>query len=164
MSRVAPVAPSHSAREVHSPELPITQPPPITGKGDRDPEVIVATEAVFTGGYADELKFMEEPVDILLHRGREKHAPTMYDFSINGRAIWIRVDTVTTIPRKYLEVIARSQPFEVQTEVDMNEGKGENAPVINNIRRHQSSRYPFTVVKDSNPRGPAWLTKVMRES
>lgn len=163
MSRVAPVT-SSSARETHSADLPITQPPPILDTSERDPEVIVTTEAVMTGDYAATLAFMEEPVDILLHRGREKHAPTMYDFHINGRPIWVRVDTVTTIPRKYLEVIARSQPFEVETEVDKNEGKGENAPVVNTIKRHQSARYPFTVVKDSNPRGAAWLAKVMRES
>jgi hypothetical protein len=163
MSRVAPVT-SSSAREVHSPDLPITQPAPILDTGERDREVIVTTEAVASNDYVAELAFMEEPVTILLHRGREKHAPTMYDFSIGGRAIWIRVDTPTTIARKYLEVIARSQPFEVETEVDKNEGKGENAPVINAIRRHQSSRYPFTVVRDENPRGSAWLAKVMRES
>jgi hypothetical protein len=163
MARTAPVT-SSSAHEIHSPELPITQPRPILDGEDRRPEVIVTTDAVITDDYAAALAFMEEPVDILLHRGREKHAPTMYDFSIDGRAIWIRVDTPTTIKRKYLEIIARAQPFDVETEVDKNEGKGDNAPVLNNIRRHQSSRYPFTVVKDSNPRGPAWLAQVMRES
>jgi len=164
MTRVASVAPSHTDREVHSPELPITQPRVIHDSEDRDREVIVTTDSVISRDYAAELAFMEEPVDILLHRGREKHAPTMYDFQINGRAIWIRVDTVTTIPRKYLAIIAQAQPFEVETETDKNEGKGDNAPVINAIRRHQSSRYPFTVVKDANPRGSAWLQKVMRES
>lgn len=164
MSRVAP-ATSSSAKEIHSPELPITQPPVITAEpGERDPEVIVATDAVFTGGYAAELAFMEEPVRILLHRGREKFAPPMYDFSIDGRAIWIRVDTPTTIKRKYLEVIARSQPFEVETDVNTNEHMGEQAVVQNLIKRHQSARYPFTVIEDKNPRGAAWLAKVMRES
>lgn len=163
MARTSPVAPMY-AHETHSADLPITQPKPILDTQARDREVIVTTEADLTDDYAKELAFNEEPVTILLHRGREKHAPTMYDFSIEGKTIWIRVDTPTTIRRKYLEVIARSQPFEVETDVDMNEGKGENAPVLNNIRRHQSSRYPFTVVKDDNPRGPAWLARVMRES
>jgi hypothetical protein len=163
MSRVPPVV-SNSAREVHSADLPINQPKVIVDSSDRDPEIIVSTETIVNGDYAKELAFMEEPVDVLLHKGREKHAPTMYDFSIDGKAIWIRVDTPTTIKRKYLEVLARSQPFEVTTETDRNEGKGENAPVINEIHRHQSNRFPFTVIKDANPRGGAWLAKVMRES
>lgn len=163
MRRVAPVL-SSSGHEVHSPDLPITQPPVIDSDAERKPEFIVGNEEMLNDGYVKELAFMEEPVDVLLHRGREKHAPTMYDFAINGQAIWIRVDTPTTIKRKYLEIIARSQPFEVETDVDKNEGKGENAPVVNAIRRHQSSRYPFTVIKDTNPRGAAWLAQVMRTS
>ena len=168
MSRVAPVAPTRTATEIHSPELATRTLESLVSNGadplDRDDEVIVASPEVFNDGYASELAFMEEPVTIILHRRREKFAPAMYDFSVQGRPIWIHVDRETTIPRKYLEVIARSQPYDVTTEVKKNEDQGDNAVVQNIVHRHPSAGHPFTVIKDPNPRGPAWLAKVMRES
>ncbi len=163
MARTAPV--SFGGPELHSADLPITQPEDIGDDLADRANIVVAGEAELQAKeYLDELAFMSEPVTILLHRGRERHAPNIYDFYVNGKAMWIIVDTPATIPRAYLEVIARSQPYEVETHVNKNEHMGMDAHVENSIRRHQSARYPFTVVKDANPKGPAWLAKVMRES
>lgn len=165
-SRVAPIV-SHSTSEMHSDDLPITQPKALAPNllpDDRDADVIVATDAVLTGGYAEELAFMQEMVTIILYKKIEKFAPPVYDFHVNGKGIRIWCDVPTRIPRAFLEVIARSQPYDVTTEVNKNEDKGDNAVVQNFAHRHQSAAYPFTVVEDKNPRGAAWLMKVMRES
>jgi hypothetical protein len=165
-ARVAPVI-SRSARELHSDDLPITQPPELAANlmpDDREADVIVATDAVLHGGYAQELAFMEEMVTIVLYKKREKFAPNVYDFHVNGKGVRIWCDTPTRIQRKFLEVIARAQPYDVTTNYNKNEDKGEQAVCENFTHRHQSAAYPFTVVEDKNPRGSAWLMKVMRES
>jgi hypothetical protein len=164
--RVAPVV-GHSTRELHSADLEITQPkalPPNLHPDDFEADVIVATDAVLNDGYAAELAFMEEMVTIVLYPKREKFAPRVYDFHVQGKGIRVFCDTPTLIPRKYLEVIARSQPYDVKTSYNKNEDKGEDAVCENFTHRHQSAAHPFTVVEDRNPRGPAWLMKVMRES
>lgn len=166
MARTTPVnAPS---RELHSDDLPITQPKAIDLSLDVDPadrvaDIILSSDEMLNKDYLDELKFMEEPVTVVLHRGRERYSPNIHDFYVNGKPLWIPVDRPTTIPRKYLEVLARSQPFEVKTKVNKNEQDGEDAVVDNMAERYQSAKYPFSVVKDENPRGHVWLAKVMRE-
>ena len=164
MARTAPIIDS-GRREVHSADLPITQPDDLVNDELTDHEnVIVADEADLSAkAYLAELAFMSEPVTIVLHRGREKHSPNLHDFYVNGRPLWVPVEQETAVPRCYLEVIARSQPYEVETHVNKNEHKGMDAPVENKVVRHQSAKFPFTVVRDPNPKGPAWLAKVMRE-
>jgi hypothetical protein len=165
-TRVQPVI-SRSSREVHSEDLPITQPPALAPNllpDDRETDVIVATDAVFSGDLLEELAFMEEYVTIVLYKKREKFAPNVYDFHVNGKGVRVWCDTPTRIQRKFLEVIARAQPYDVTTEVNKNEDKGDAAVVQNFAHRHQSAAHPFTVVEDKNPRGAAWLMKVMRES
>lgn len=160
----------YTKREVHSTDLPITQPPVLSNDLDDDPREALAGEIVVTDekelthkAYMDELAFMAEPVKIILHRTREKFAPNAHDFYVQGKPLWITVDTPTTIPRCYLEIIARSQPFDVKTQV-FEPAPGDDSGVFRNqIQRFQSSKYPFTVVEDKNPRGAAWLAKVMRE-
>lgn len=162
MARTAPT--SLPGPELHSADLPITQPPALEDLEDREIEVVKAVDPIAMDSYAAELAFMEEPVTVLLHRQREKNSPAIFDFTVQGRPIWVAVDTPTVIQRKYLEVIARSQPYDVTTEVNKNEDKGENAVVQNFVHRHKSGHYPFSVVEDKNPRGAAWLAKVVRES
>jgi hypothetical protein len=166
MARTAPV--NQPARELHSADLPITQPSAIDLSLDADPadrvsDIILSSNEMLNKDYLDELKFMEERVTVVLHRGSERHAPNIHDFYVNGKPLWIPVDQATSIPRKYLEVIARAQPFSVQTKVNKNEQDGDDAVVDNQAVRYQSAKYPFSVVKDENPRGHAWLAKVMRE-
>lgn len=165
-NRVAPVV-GNSTREVYSDDLPIAQPRALPANlmpGDRDADVIIASESVLTDGYAEELAFMQEMVTIVLYKKREKFAPPVYDFHVNSKGIRVWCDVPTRIPRHFLEVIARSQPYDVTTEVNKNEDKGDQAVVQNFAHRHQSAAYPFTVVEDKNPRGAAWLMQVMRES
>ena len=97
---------------------------------------------------------------ILLHRGREKNAPTHEHVSVNGQTIWIPVDQPTRIARKFVEVLARAQPMNVST--DSGESPGDQI-TFNNVNRSLSSLCSFSVLEDKNPRGREWLTRVMCE-
>lgn len=153
-------------KELYSGDLPVRQ---MEDVGDGvtldtlEPEVIVTDENLAAKEYLDELKFMEEPVTIVLHRGREKHAPEYHDFYVNGQAVWVKVDTPTVLKRKFVEVMARAQPVSIETKSHAIE-EDESAATINRAIRSLSAQFPFSVVNDPNPKGAAWLAQVMRSN
>ena len=150
-------------RETNSAEQALRPLPAIESRDDLDGEFIVSTEQLAAKDYLDELAFNEEMLTIFLHRGREKFAPQVIDLHVNGKAVWIPVEQNVNIKRKYVEVMARSQPMDVRTESYMLENS-QDAGTVNRINRSLSANYSFSVLHDPSPKGPAWLAKVMREA
>lgn len=151
-------------KEVHTGDMPTRQPVPIVvapeGPVVREAETIELADTPMAKSDLDELAFMEERVTIRVEPLAEEFAPTVLDFYVNGRAEWVPVGQEWTLPRKYVEVIARAQPFKVRTQTgNVNDEKPENR-----IVRSQRAQYPFSVLHDPNPRGREWLTRIMRES
>lgn len=153
---------ARTAREYHSADMPTRALEPIVEASDLEGQVIVADEhALQEKDYFDELAFMKEKVTVVLNRGREKNAPTFEQFGVNGRLIWIQCNVPTLIERSYLEVMARSQPIAIRTE--SGESPGDEL-TFNRVNRDQTPNFSFSVINDPNPKGPAWLAKVIRES
>lgn len=151
---------SFGQREIHSSDLPLRALEDLEDE-DRTPDIITCTEKMADGDYAAELAFMEEEVEIILRKGREKFAPLYEMFGVDGKTLWVMTDRPTKLKRKYLEVMARSQPMDIRTE------SGEDvsdALTFNRTQRHLSSNFSFSVIKDPSPKGGAWLAKLMRES
>ena len=157
----APVKRQYTKREIHSDDLPIREIPELDTDDDRSADVIVASADMLNKDYAAELAFMEEYVEIYLNRGREKHSPLFEQFGVNGKIIWIEVEKPTRVKRKYVEVMARSMPVDITT--DSGESRGDEL-TFNKVLRHQSANFSFSILRDPNPRGPAWLAKVRREN
>ena len=153
-----------SRKEIHTPDMQVRQPPvivlPDEGSLDRVADQIVPVVDMPPMDYVAELAFMEERITIKLHRGQEKNAPPFYDFYVNGRVEWVPVEEPYTLARKYVEVIARTQPYNVETKT----GNANDERPANEIVRHQSAKHPFSVIRDPSPRGADWLMKVMAES
>ena len=151
-------------REITPDDIPQRALPPIDlsveGMANRAPETIVQVEADPHTEYLDALKFAEEMVLIRLERTSEKHQAPGHQFAVNGRTWWIPVNKPWVIPRKVLEVIIRSQPFHVDTDV----GDATMEHPHNKIVRFPNARYPCSVLRDDNPRGFAWLQKVAVEA
>lgn len=105
--------------------------------------------------------FMEEPVTVMLEHTNERYqAPIVGPFGVNGEHLWFPVGVPVKIKRKFLEVLARAQPWEVRTH-------HQDATVerpINEVLRTQRKRYPFSLIADENPKGRDWLRKVMMEA
>ena len=127
------------------------------------PDIITSTEEMSAQDYFAELAFMEEKLEIYLHRGREKYSAQFESFAVNGRTVWVQVETRTLLARKYVEVMARSQPMDVRTRSFKLEENPE-AHCVNETIRTQFANFAFSVMRDPNPKGGAWLAKVMRES
>lgn len=150
-------------KELNSEDLPLRELPPI---GDdmqdfvRGDEVVVATETdIAEKDYLAELAFMQEVVNVIIHKGREKNAQMFIPLGVNGNVRYFPVEEEIPMKRCFLEVLARAQPMDVETRV---EDEDKDNPV-NRIIRSSRSLYPFTVMRDPNPKGHAWLAKIMRE-
>ena len=148
--------------EVFTGDMEVRQPPVIAlddNEIDRD-DVIVADKSVVNGDYLNQLAFNEDVLTIMLSRSSEKFAPELIDIYVNGKVEWVPVGRPYMLKRKYVEVIARCQPFDVRTEV-VREAENER----NQVKRFQIAKHPFTVIHDpAGERGHAWLQQVMRES
>ena len=149
--------------EVHTGEMKTREVPTIVlsdeGPIEREPETIVLVDKPMETDYMKELAFNEEILTIRLERTNDKYQPARLDFYVQGRAEWVPVGRPWKVARKYVEVIARSQPYDVRTTVTKHEDHEENR-----VERHTIAKHPFSVIHDPNPRGMDWLQRIMLES
>lgn len=159
-------------RETHTGDLPIGQKPVIDlDDYQRGDEVIIPVSAGTDMEYVAELAFNEEPMTIRIERSSEKFSPKVVDCWVQGRGAelfvngkwmvcgWLPVGQPIITRRKYVEVLARAKPDAVTTEVIRKDESEEN-----NLVRYTSSKYPFSVIRDDNPRGYSWLVQVLAEN
>lgn len=109
---------------------------------------------------AAELAFMEERVDVVVHESSDKQAEPIVEVWVNGRAQRFIRGQVQTVKRKFVERLARAKPAHYRNEeyIDAEGGKAVRWP------KGHTLAYPFAVVRDENPKGPAWLRKVLAEA
>jgi len=163
-------APVRRARtELHTDDIEIAQKPIIESRDDLIDEIVIAPE-VLQKEYQDALAFAEEPVTIRVERSSEKFAPKFIDLWCNGKGAellmngkWVETKVIpvgvpVTTKRKYVEILARSKVDSIET----HSGKKDEHSEINEIERHTSSKAPFSVIMDRNPKGAAWLTGLVR--
>lgn len=157
--------------EVSNAEFPLGQKPPINLDDGPQNQIIQSLESPLTDDYAQNLAFAEEPIEILIHPGREQNAPIVYDVWVNGKGAEVFVagkwHVFNCLPvgknvitkRKYVEVLARSKVDTIATDVD--DATKENPG--NRINRVTSSTAIFSVIGDNNPRGREWLRTLMAQ-
>lgn len=105
------------------------------------------------------LAFMEEPVTILIYESMDRNAGDWCEFSNDGRRVIIQRGVPTTIKRKFLEVIARCK----QTGIGQRAIRGDYGVEGYEYPEHTSLKYPFQLIEDKNPKGAAWLKKILAE-
>jgi hypothetical protein len=162
MARVAPTS-TGNPNEVHSGDVPIR---PYQVLDMTSPQAVRSTDIitsvdddVLQGTYADQLAFNEERLDIRIEPGRERNAAKAVDVSVNGDRRFLPVGVPITIQRKFVEVLARAQPFGVTTEHE--DAHHENPRNI--THRNPYRAVAFSVLHDPSPRGHAWLNKISYE-
>ena len=154
--------------EISSSDVKIDQKPTITEREDTESEIVIAPE-VLNRNYQEALKFMEDPVTIVVTRSSEKYAPHVIDCWVNGKGAeilmngkWVETRAVpvgmpVTTKRKYVEVLLRSKTDTVNTKVHKREDSE-----LNEVERYTSARAPLQVLKDANPKGTAWMMDMAR--
>jgi hypothetical protein len=106
---------------------------------------------------AENEAFMQEEIVIRLHPTSDKNAPPVVPVGCNGEQVWLPRGRPISIPRKFIESLARYETSftSVRTQ-DPNADEG----FVNKASAAQP--YPFSVIRDENPKGRAWLERIMR--
>lgn len=125
----------------------------------RDNEDVIVESNSIDLAYFDELQFMEEKISIRLEPSSDRYSPKFVDVAVNGRIEWLEVGKPIQVARKYIEVLARAKS---DTFITIAPNTNDENPV-NMISRNTSQKYPFSVIKDPNPRGYQWLTSVLSQ-
>jgi hypothetical protein len=155
--RTAPTA--FAEESIHTDDIATRTLPTIDTDADRESVIEPVDKLLRTAELAQE-KFMNDVLTIRIERGREKHAPQWVDVYVNGVLQWVKIGEPQKIKRKFVEVLARSQPFSVQTD----HGTTNEERPQNRLHRSQFAQYPFSVLHDPSPMGNEWLQRVYMEN
>lgn len=151
-------------REIHTADMPIhkfnaldlTEP---TFSGNLMDNIEAVDPDLLPKTQEDRLKFYEEPMVIRIEPGRERNPQKLIPLEVNYDTKWVPIGVEVKLRRKYVDVLARMQPYTVRTDV----GSAMEQNPHNRVERETYRAYPFSVLYDPNPNGPAWLSKVMQE-
>lgn len=118
-----------------------------------EPELVQVAERMPDPEKLEMLAFMREPVTIRIGTTTDKNADQVFELTINGRNEFFRRGETKTVPRCYVELLAR-QRVTGYTSIEKHDDKGEK--YIEQVPQ-TALRYDFAVVKDENPMGESWL-------
>lgn len=126
------------------------------GLGPQDSEII---DKVVSMDDADLLKFMHEPVTIILSDSNDPNDVDLVQVTVNGNSQFIQRGNPQTVKRYFVERLARAKRTSYSQNLD--ERLGEQS--YNTMIPRHALRYPFTVIEDKNPKGSAWLRQILAE-
>ena len=96
----------------------------------------------------------------MVHEDTQPNAENPIQLGCNGVNQFIFRGQPQDIKRKYVAVLAGAK----RTAISTPEYTDQTGSRTNGIRQATSLRYPFQVISDPNPRGPAWLKGIMQEA
>jgi hypothetical protein len=120
-------------------------------------EIVTVKGDGLDNSYAAKLAFLEEPVEVMVHESTDQNAEPIVHVACNGVNQFFPRGEVVTVKRKFLGVLASSKI----TSVTVKDVRSQDGDVINRINKHTALRFPFSVVRDSNPLGAAWLKSIL---
>jgi hypothetical protein len=109
-------------------------------------------------GYAEELAFMEENIEIVVQEAADENAENPVIVGVNGVFKPFFRGQPTIAKRKFVDaLIVKSSRV---TTPKIKNGAGEDAFAIRQTSAH---KFPFMVISDPSPRGLEWLRRRMAE-
>lgn len=134
---------------------------PTTGPARvEDVSTLEVVDRPVKGAKFDLLRFMEEPVKVVVHRSADKTVDPVVEVWNGGvRQMFIRGAPIT-VKRKFIEVLARSRDLKYDQQVYVDKGSGE---AVNRMIPVVGLKYAFDVLEDRNPDGRAWLQNLLQE-
>lgn len=155
---------------LNSDDVKIEQTKPVVDPEDRK-TIVRGDETILKDkDYADRLAMGEDPVTIVINPSGQENAPTSYPAWVNGKGaealvngqwmpiIYVPVGVEVTLKRKYVEVLGRAKETKIKTVY----GSASEAQPRNEAVRTTTAVCNFSVLKDDNPRGVAWLSELLR--
>lgn len=150
-------------KTVNAAEQTIAQDPsliiPATGDIVREDVTLVVADGPMADDQISELKFMEEPIEVMVHESTDANADNPVWVSCNGQNQFFVRGQAQTAKRKFVEILARAK----QTAVATKEVRQFDGELATQVTKSTALRYPFSIVSDQNPKGAAWIKKVLSE-
>jgi hypothetical protein len=119
-------------------------------------DILVVSGDGLDKSYAAQLAFLEEPVEVMVHESTDQNAEPIVHVAVNGINQFFPRGEAVTCKRKFLSALATARTTSVSTKT-----VNTDTDVINRINKQTALRYPFSVVRDPNPLGAAWLKSVL---
>lgn len=106
------------------------------------------------------LAFDNEPVTVHVHETSDEQADANFSISVGGKSeVFFRGET-KTVARKFVEGLARAKPVGFRWE-EYTRSDGTRAV---RYPARTGLRYPFSIVKDANPRGgQEWVNRIIQQ-
>lgn len=127
----------------------------------RDDRIVEPVDGPVGQEFFDELKFMEEPVEVMVHESAADNVSPIVEVFHNGVPQRFLRGQVQTVKRKFVEVLARAKKTGYSQQVYADRLSGE---AVQRMIPHTALQYPFNIVSDKNPLGSAWLRKILAEA
>lgn len=108
--------------------------------------------------HAEELRMLEEKVEVLVHESTDPNAAPFVEVWNNGTVQRFIRGVPQECKRKYLEVLARAKETSIATAEAVHQATGDR---YTRIDKHTALKYPFSVLRDDNPKGANWLRGVL---
>lgn len=150
-------------KEVNAAEQPIGQAKeliiPSSGEIIRNDQELEVADVRVTNGDLDAMKFMEEPVEVMVHESTDQNADNPVHVACNGINQYFWRGQAQVVKRKYVEILARAK----QTAMATREIRNYDGELSTQVTKSTALRYPFSIISDSNPKGSVWLKAVLAE-
>jgi hypothetical protein len=102
--------------------------------------------------------FMSEGVVVSVHQTTDENAPPVVGVGCNGDVRWLPREIPVRIPRRFVEILAKSQERKITTKSNPDPSADEGMKTTT----RQAQSYPFSVLHDPHPKGRAWLERITR--
>jgi hypothetical protein len=120
----------------------------------------VQHSSVLNQQWLEDMKFMEEPMTVTVHESLDEYAENPVRVGNNGiNQAFIRGEPAT-VKRKFVYALAKARPINYSQEIKVNQASGE---VSQKMVPRRALKYPFSVIRDDNPKGGEWLKRVLQE-
>lgn len=120
------------------------------------PEVIDTT-SIDVGSEA----FFNELVEIIVHESTDPAAIPIPQVNVNDVNQFFIRGQKQKVKRMFVARLARMKQTRYTQQIANDPSSGH---VIQRMIPHVGLRYPFSVIHDPNPKGPAWLQKILAEA
>ena len=109
----------------------------------------------------DSAAFFNEMVDIIVHESTDPAAIPIPQINVNGVNQFFLRGQKQSVKRMFVARLARMKQTRYTQQISNDPTNGH---VIQRMIPHVGLRYPFSVISDPNPKGPAWLQKILRDA
>lgn len=128
-------------------------------KASIEPARIERVGRVVSKDKLEALAFNEEILTVLVHESTNPLDDPIPEVWNDGKVQRFIRGREQDVKRKYVEVLARAKKT-AYSQSKVKDGNGDDA-IVNNPMT--ALKYPFSVLRDPNPRGASWLKNVLAE-